>query len=243
MENSGSSSLSRRALLAACVVAIPSARRLFAAQLPPGQLAPQAAAPSPPVGAKLIEVLATVRDKKGKIVQNLIKDDFAISEDGQKEAILSFAQRSNLPLTLGLLVDTSGNEGQMLRTERVASNAFFFEALRPDRDQVFLIHFDREVELLQDPTSSAKRLHKALDELSTPQWGNRSRDESGGADTSDGNHPGGWGRPEGAVRRRTTLSRWSEAVRRDLSRLERPHEETKRAKSSYCARRWRGPRE
>ncbi|MGH9625130.1 MAG: VWA domain-containing protein, partial [Bryobacteraceae bacterium] len=193
MENSGSSSLSRRALLAACVVAIPSARRLFAAQLPPGQLAPQAAAPSPPVGAKLIEVLATVRDKKGKIVQNLIKDDFAISEDGQKEAILSFAQRSNLPLTLGLLVDTSGNEGQMLRTERVASNAFFFEALRPDRDQVFLIHFDREVELLQDPTSSAKRLHKALDELSTPQWGNRSRDESGGADTSGGNNPDGWG--------------------------------------------------
>lgn len=165
----------------------------FCGAIASGPASTQAAAPSPPVGTKLIEVLATVRDKKGKIVENLIKDDFAIDENGQNEIIVSFAQRSDLPLTLGLLVDTSASEGQMLETERAASNAFFFEALRPDRDQVFLIHFDREVELLQDPTSSTKRLHKALDELATPQWGNRSDDESGGTDTSGGNHPGGWG--------------------------------------------------
>ncbi len=123
-------------------------------------------------------------------MRNLTKDDFVLEEDSRPQVIRYFAQQSDLPLTLGLLVDTSGSERRMLGTEKQASYTFLEQVLRPDRDKAFLIHFDREVELLQDLTSSRERLEKALDLLDKPEWA--SSNQSAGT-----TGPGGWGRQGG----------------------------------------------
>src|SRR5258706_7668282 len=125
---------------------------------------------------KVVNVFATVHDKGGKIVQNLTKDDFALSDDGRPQAIKYFARQSDLPLTLGLLVDTSMSMSNVLEEERTASYKFFEKVMREDKDQGFVIHFDKEVELLRDLTSSRKDLEKSLRELQTPEL--RRRDQS-----------------------------------------------------------------
>lgn len=130
----------------------------------------------------MVKVPATVRDKKGKLVSNLTKDDFTLLEDGRPQTITYFAQEASLPLTLGLLVDTSGSQRSVLGDERDASYAFLDHMLGNDKDAAFLIHFDREVELLQDVTNSRDKLEAALKQLGAPEM-NRS-----GADT-DGSGP------------------------------------------------------
>ena len=131
---------------------------------------------------KVVNVFVTVRDKQGRIVQNLMKDDFALSEDGHPQVIKYFSQESNLPLTLGLLVDTSMSQRRVLGQERTASERFLQQVLREDKDHAFVIHFDHDVELLQDLTSSRKRLADALAQLELPQEQRQS---------------GAWGRPGG----------------------------------------------
>src|SRR5579864_1619260 len=93
---------------------------------------------------KVVNVFATVRDKQGKIVPDLTKDDFVLDEDGRPQLIRYFARESNLPLTLGLLVDTSGSQRRVLGQERTASYRFLDQVLT-DKDQAFVIHFDRDV--------------------------------------------------------------------------------------------------
>jgi VWFA-related protein len=117
------------------------------------------------VDVKLVNVYATVRDKKGAIIQNLSKEDFSIQEDGRPQTIRFFSRESDLPLTLGLLVDTSPSEYEMIDQEREASRDFFSKVLQPKKDKAFVIHFDREVELLQDLTLSRPKLDEALDKL------------------------------------------------------------------------------
>lgn len=191
--------LSRRSLLSALLLA-PGGRLLI------GQ---QAAAPQPPAeqqppkfstDVKVVNVFATVRDKKGKIVNNLTKDDFALDEDGRPQAIKFFTPESNLPLTLGLLVDTSLSQRNVLQSERTASYRFFDQMLREDRDLAFLIHFDFEVELLQDLTPSREKLEKALDLLeiahrdpNQQQGGNQGGNypNGGGGGYPGGGYPGG----------------------------------------------------
>lgn len=113
----------------------------------------------------VVNVLATVRNKENKIVSTLTKDDFSIEEDGRSQVIRYFAQQFDSPLTLGLLVDTSGSERRNIEAERRASYKFFDQVMREDKDKAFLLHFDHEVELLQDLTSSRRQLDKALDDL------------------------------------------------------------------------------
>jgi VWFA-related protein len=139
----------------------------------------------------VVSVLATVRDKQGKIVYDLGQDEFSIQEDGRPQSIRYFSQQSDLPLTLGLLLDTSGSQARVLDRERNASYEFFEHILREDKDKAFLIHFDREVELLQDLTSSRKDLEQALKDTERPQLNRRS---SGGGGTSQS---GGQGRGQG----------------------------------------------
>jgi VWFA-related protein len=146
---------------------------------------------------KVVNVFATVRDKEGKIVKGLTKADFTLVEDGRPQTIQYFAQQSDLPLTLGLLVDTSRSEQRMLGSEKEASRTFLEKVLREDRDKAFLIHFDREIELLQDLTPSRARLEKALDLLDVaaddayaPPGGGNS---GGGQRGSGGGGGGGWG--------------------------------------------------
>lgn len=196
--------MSRRAVLFSAASLLP-ASRLLAGQFTPAQSnAPPAQAPTQPqtqsqttfsTDVKVVNVFATVRDKQGQIIRNLTKDDFTLEENGQPQTIRYFAQQSDLPLTLGLLVDTSGSERRMIPTERDASSTFVEQVLRPDRDKIFLIHFDHQVELLQDLTSSRQAIEKALDGLNSPQWGNGGGQSSGqgGGGYGGGNSGGGYG--------------------------------------------------
>ena len=134
-----------------------------------GQDARDQAATTMSVDVKVVTLPVTVRDKKGQIVRNLTKDDFVLQEDGRPQVIKYFAQDTNLPLTLGLLVDTSLSQRNVLDQERNASKVFLDQMLTDAKDKAFLIHFDREVELLQDLTSSRDKLQKGLESLSTPQ--------------------------------------------------------------------------
>jgi len=137
-------------------------------------------APKISVEANMVTVFASVRDKKGQIVSNLTKEDFSIDEDGHPQAITYFARENDLPLTVGLLVDTSLSQRRLIDSERHASATFVDHTLREEKkDQAFLIHFDYEVELLQDFTMSRKKLESALDLLETPEMQHASDDGSG----------------------------------------------------------------
>jgi VWFA-related protein len=138
------------------------------------------------VDVKVVTLPVTVRDKHGKIVSDLTKDDFTLQEDGRAQTIHYFSHEANLPLTLGLLVDTSRSQTNVLDAERNASRGFFDQMLVQPKDKAFLIHFDREVELLQDLTSSREKLLSALDLLKTPPGRDRSNDRrSNDPDDSD----------------------------------------------------------
>lgn len=143
------------------------------------------------VEVKTVSVLATVRDKHGKIVSDLTKDDFQLDEDGRPQTINYFVHESDIQLRLGLLVDTSLSQRRVLDQERTASYTFLDKLLRQDKDSAFVIHFDHEVELLQDFTPSRPQLQAALQKLSTPQYDGGS--SSGGGGNGNGNGGGGGG--------------------------------------------------
>jgi len=149
--------------------------------------------PTISVNVKMVTMLATVRDKHGALIRNLTKDDFALQQDGHPQTITYFAQDSDLPLTLGLLVDTSMSQRRVLDQERDASHAFIDHLLREDKDKAFVIHFDHEVELLQDLTSSRQKLEASLDQLGRPQFSQASSGGSSGSDPSNGGSGGGSG--------------------------------------------------
>ncbi len=133
------------------------------------------------VKVNVVNVLATVRDKHDKIVNDLSKDDFTLTEDGRPQTIHYFTRETDLPLTLGLLVDTSLSQRRVLDQERSASHGFLDQIVRADKDKAFIIHFDREVELLQDLTSDPEKLQAALSALQTPEFTRTS--------TTDPNNP------------------------------------------------------
>ena len=138
---------------------------------------------------KVVNLLATVRDKHGQIVSNLTKDDFKLEEDGRPQTIRYFAKETDLPLTLGLLVDTSMSQRRVLEQERIASYAFLEHLMREDKDKAFVIHFDWDIELLQDLTSSRKKLNAALEKLDNPEF--EQSGGGGGSPGSGGHHRGG----------------------------------------------------
>jgi len=148
------------------------------------------------VKVKVVNVLATVRDKHGKIVNSLTKDDFTLTEDGRPQSLKYFSRETDLPLTLGLLVDTSMSQRRVLSEERDASESFLAQVLREDKDKAFVIHFDREVELSQDLTSSREQLRSALESLQTPQFdrtsgGGGNGGPGSGSGRGSGRHGGG----------------------------------------------------
>jgi len=153
----------------------------------------QDAATTIAVDVKVVTLPVTVRDKHGKIVHDLTKDDFTLQEDGRAQTIRYFSQDANLPLTLGLLVDTSRSQTNVLEAERNASRSFLDQMLVQPKDKAFLIHFDREVELLEDLTSSREKLQAALDLLKTPSDRDRSNDpnDPSNSPSGSGSHHGG----------------------------------------------------
>jgi VWFA-related protein len=186
-------SLHKSASVAVLCALFFSTRMRAEAQQPEG--APQSSAPAArematiTVNAKLVNLPVVVRDKKGALVQNLTRSEFALSVDGHPETIRYFDKDNDLPLTLGLLVDTSGSVRSALDDERTASEAFLDQMMTApaDRtpDQAFLIQFAHETELLQDLTSSRPRLHQALDQVGTT-----SPDESRNDQNTNGGNSG-----------------------------------------------------
>jgi VWFA-related protein len=159
---------------------------------------------------KVVNVFATVRDKHGQIVPGLAKDDFLLQVDGRPETIRYFARETDLPLTVGVLVDTSLSQRRVLEEERTASFAFLNDVMREDRDKAFVINFDAESVLLQDLTNSKPKLETALDRVHVAepdQNGGQRRGGGGGGypGGSGGGYPGGgqggggWHRPAGTT--------------------------------------------
>jgi VWFA-related protein len=111
---------------------------------------------------KVVNVLATVRNKTGALVGNLTRDDFLLSEESRPQTIRYFARESNLPLTLGLMVDTSGSQRRVLDAERGASLHFLDRVVRDNQDHVFIMQFDTVVQLRQPLTSSVGKLDESL---------------------------------------------------------------------------------
>jgi VWFA-related protein len=114
------------------------------------------------VDVDVVNVFVTVRDKKGSFIRDLTRDDFTLSENGKKQDVRYFSQETDLPLTIGLIVDTTPSESNMMDEEKAASRVFLNKMLRKGKDNAFLIQFNDEVELLQDLTSSPEKIEEAI---------------------------------------------------------------------------------
>jgi VWFA-related protein len=170
--------------------------------LPAASPAPQSAdqpAAALKLQAREVVLPVTVRDKHGALVASLKIKDFTLTEDGRPQTIKSFTRETGLPFRLGLLVDTSRGVSGGLENERKAAGKFV-DAMLPEKpkpgsgsDQAFLIHFDREVELLRDFTASRDKLHHELDDMGPTR---AAQNDSQGTDSS-GNSSGTQGQGRG----------------------------------------------
>jgi Ca-activated chloride channel family protein len=116
------------------------------------------------VGVELINVLFTVTDQNGRLVDGLGPEDFVVEEDGEEQTIQHFASENELPLTLALLVDTSPSVEPVLREEQRTAREFLESTLR-SQDLALVMGFDRSVTLMQDFTESGGMLGDAIDDL------------------------------------------------------------------------------
>lgn len=153
----------------------------------PGSVTVAQQAPTLQTPAAPTEVIlpVTVRDKKGELVNTLQKSDLTLTVDGHAQPIESLTRGSDRPFRIGLLVDTSRSMDSALKAEGTAAGHFVDSMLPAKTDsanRIFLIHFDREVELLEDFTAAPDKLHNELDDLG-PTHPTRNRDE--GPETTD----------------------------------------------------------
>jgi VWFA-related protein len=162
------------------------------AQQPSAGEPKSAAQPGPVMKAQASDVVlaVTARDKKGALVTNLKAADITLTDDGRPQTIKSFTRENTMPFRLGLLAETSRGMSEALESERKAAGKFIDQMLPGTSghdDQAFLIHFDREVELLQDFTTSRDKLHRELEEMTTTRQSNSRSDgpESTGDDRQD----------------------------------------------------------
>jgi VWFA-related protein len=145
----------------------------------PALLAAQDEQPTFKTEVKVVNLLATVRNKKGAFVSDLGKDDFSVLENGRPQTIQYFSRQSDLPLTIGLMIDTSMSQKRVMEAERIASYTFLEQVLREKKDQVFIMQFDLSPILRQDLTSSFLKLSEALQRVDTPNM-NDLRSQTGG---------------------------------------------------------------
>jgi VWFA-related protein len=113
------------------------------------------------VNVNVVQLFFNVKDKKGALIPSLTKNDFEIAEDGKPQTIKYFAAESNLPLTLGILIDSSGSQARVLDMEKQVGGNFLADILR-DKDLAFVIGFDVNVDLLQDFTNSVHLLKTGM---------------------------------------------------------------------------------
>lgn len=113
------------------------------------------------INVNVVQLFFNVKDKHGTLIPSLTKNDFEISEDGKPQTIKYFTPESNLPLTLGMMIDSSGSQRNVIDMEKEVGGAFLRQILT-DKDEAFVISFDITVDLLQDFTRDNHRLQAAL---------------------------------------------------------------------------------
>jgi VWFA-related protein len=116
------------------------------------------------VDVDIVSLYCAVRNKQNGLVSTLTKDDFDLREDGAKQTIKYFSKETNIPLTMGLLVDVSGSQQNLIEVERHAASSFFRNVLK-QKDVAFLLQFGADAELLQDVTGSPRLLDEGLGRL------------------------------------------------------------------------------
>jgi len=116
------------------------------------------------VDVDVVNLYCSVRNKQNGLVSSLEKNDFDLSEDSAKQEIKYFTRETDLPLTIGLLVDVSGSQRNLIEIERRAAASFFSAVLRK-KDVAFLISFGADSELLQDITGSPRLLQQGLNDM------------------------------------------------------------------------------
>ncbi|MGB2633737.1 MAG: VWA domain-containing protein [Candidatus Acidiferrum sp.] len=131
-----------------------------------------AQAPTIKAEVNLVNIFATVRDKNKRIVTDLKQDNFKVFEDNHEETISFFSKEMNLPITLGLLLDTSGSEQYMLGAIQDAGARFLHRVLRKG-DEAMIMSFDTDVDLLADFTDDRGILDRAINKarINTPGGG------------------------------------------------------------------------
>jgi VWFA-related protein len=149
------------ALLIGWVLAAPAAQNT---QKPPSTQKP-AQAPQIHVRVNLVNVLFTVVNKKTQLMSNLSKDDFEVFEDKRPQKILFFNRETNLPLRIGVLIDTSNSIRERLHFEQQASTDFLDDIVRPEEDQAFVVGFDVEPVMVQDYTDNLDKLSTGIQSL------------------------------------------------------------------------------
>jgi len=154
--------------------------RLAVLALLPALLPAQDEQPTFKAEVKVVNVLATVRNKKGAFIRDLGKDDFSVLENGRPQTIRYFSRQTDLPLTLGLMIDTSMSQRRVMEAERVASYRFLEQVLREKKDQVFIMQFDLSPILRQELTSSFLQLSEALERVDTPSMNDLQSQTGGG---------------------------------------------------------------
>ncbi|HLW98297.1 MAG TPA: VWA domain-containing protein [Candidatus Acidoferrales bacterium] len=123
------------------------------------------------IGTSLVSLYATVRDNHKKIVANLEQNQFHIYEDGVEQKVAFFSQEKTLPLTMGILIDTSGSEETMIGAIQQAATQFLQRVMQK-KDEAMVITFDLDVDLLADWTNDLPQLERAI---------HRARVNTGGA--------------------------------------------------------------
>ncbi|HEY0784232.1 MAG TPA: VWA domain-containing protein [Acidobacteriaceae bacterium] len=163
--------VSSACLLALCLA---GGQALHAQAAPSPDAPPSSSAPPPAdedqdgpvttlkVQTSLVSLYFTVKDKRGGLVPTMTQQDCTVFENKEPQKLRSFAAEANQPLTLGILLDTSGSQTNVLQMEQQTGGAFLKRILR-QKDEAFLISFDVDVNLLQDYTSNASRLARAME--------------------------------------------------------------------------------
>ena len=116
------------------------------------------------VSVDLVNVQFSVTDRRGRLIPGLKAEDFVLEEDGKRQEILHFARENELPLTIGMLIDTSPSVRPVFEEEKETAVAFLESVLRPT-DLALVIGFDRSVTLVQDYTERTRLLKAAIDDL------------------------------------------------------------------------------
>src|SRR5262252_8394932 len=152
----------RRLLFIVLTLAAFAAAQEPAQQAPSQQTGDQNPAETLKVNVNVVQLFFNVKDKHGALIPNLVKDDFQILEDGKSQTIKYFTAETNLPLTIGMMIDSSGSQRNVLDMEKEVGGAFLRQILT-EKDEAFVISFDITVDLLQDFTRDNHRLQAALD--------------------------------------------------------------------------------